>query len=51
MVYISDTEVIGYSFVMPRGDTGPLTIHEFLARGDTVRQLGTGTIPTLDVVW
>jgi hypothetical protein len=45
MVHVSASEVIGYSFVVPAGDTGPVTIHEFIASDGTVRQLGTGTIP------
>ena len=45
VVYVSASEVIGYSFVVPAADTGPLTIHEFIASDGTVRHLGTGTIP------
>jgi hypothetical protein len=52
MVYISASELIGYSFVPRQGDTRPLTIHEFIIRGGTFRQLGTGTIPwDTEVVW
>jgi len=45
MVRVSASEVIGYSLVVPAGDTGPLTIHEFTASAGKVRQLGIGTIP------
>jgi len=46
MVHVSASELTGYSFVVPPADTGPLTIHEFIARAGAVRQLGTGTIPS-----
>ena len=52
MVYTSASELIGYSFAGRRGDTRPLTIHAFLVRGGTFRQLGTSAIPwDTEVVW
>jgi hypothetical protein len=50
-VYVSAHEVIGFSFVVSRGDTGPLTIHKFIASGGAIRQLGTGTIASMNAVW
>jgi hypothetical protein len=43
-VYVSAREVIGYAVSV---GTRQATIHEFIASGTTVRQLGTGTIPSL----
>lgn len=49
VVHISASEVIGYTYVVHQGDTGPVTIHEFIAVDGAVRQLGTGT--TAQAAW
>jgi len=52
---VSASGVIGfYGFYEPRGAaSGPVTISEYIARGTTVRQLGTGVIPVMEmrVIW
>ena len=55
VVYVSAHEVIGYSAPNPSIHARQVTIHEFIASGNTVRQLGTGTIPSIwgspPIVW